>query len=243
MILAAGLGTRLRPWTLSHPKALVPVGGVPMLERVILRLRDSGFTRIVVNVHHFGDQIIDFLAAHDFGVEISVSDERGQLLDTGGGILHAGPLLDEDREPFLVHNVDILSDAPLERLIQEQARAGRLATLLVSRRESGRRLGFGPDMSLRGWHDLRTGAVRPAGYSPADAEEFAFSGIYALSVDALADMKKRSESVNFPIMDYFLDMALPGSIGGLAAQDLRLIDIGKPETLSEADSLFCPKRD
>ncbi|MDE5875469.1 MAG: NTP transferase domain-containing protein, partial [Muribaculaceae bacterium] len=106
MILAAGLGTRLKPWTLEHPKALVPVGGVPMLERVILKLKSSGFDQIVINIHHFGEQIIEFVESRDFGVDISISDERGRLLDTGGGILHAEGLLRVDEGPVLIHNVD-----------------------------------------------------------------------------------------------------------------------------------------
>ncbi|MDE6382409.1 MAG: NTP transferase domain-containing protein, partial [Muribaculaceae bacterium] len=118
-ILAAGLGTRLRPWTLEHPKALVPVGGVPMLERVILRMRDQGFDDITVNVHHFADQIVDFLNARDFGVAVHISDERERLLDTGGAILHASRFLAADPAPFLVHNVDILSDAPHASLMEK----------------------------------------------------------------------------------------------------------------------------
>ena len=110
-ILAAGLGTRLKPWTLSHPKALVPVGGVPMLERVIRRLENEGFDYIVVNVHHFASQITDFLKARAWQARIEVSDETDLLLDTGGALVHAAPLLCRDSEPFLIHNVGILSDA------------------------------------------------------------------------------------------------------------------------------------
>lgn len=118
MILCAGLGTRLRPWTLSHPKALVPVGGVPMLERVIDKLRSQGFDYIVVNVHHFPEQIVDFLRQRDLGVKIAVSDESDRLLDTGGAIMKAEELLRFSDGPVLVHNVDILSDADLRGLMQ-----------------------------------------------------------------------------------------------------------------------------
>ena len=113
MILAAGLGTRLKPWTLTHPKALVPVGGVPMLERVIRKLEKEGFNDIVVNIHHFGEQIIDFLKSRQWQAHISISDERGELLDTGGGISRASGFLGANSQPFLVHNVDILSSADL----------------------------------------------------------------------------------------------------------------------------------
>ena len=116
MIFAAGLGTRLRPLTDHTPKALVSVAGKPMLERVILRLKEAGFNDITVNIHHFGEQIIKFLRANnDFGITIHLSDERDMLLDTGGGIKKARPFLDGN-EPFLVHNADILSDINLAEL-------------------------------------------------------------------------------------------------------------------------------
>ena len=111
MILAAGLGTRLRPWTLEHPKALVPVGGIPMLERVIIKLRDEGFCRIVVNVHHFAGQVKDFLSSRSFGVEIAVSDESESLLDTGGALGLAAPLVGVDGGACRGHNVEIVGRA------------------------------------------------------------------------------------------------------------------------------------
>ncbi|MDE5923738.1 MAG: NTP transferase domain-containing protein, partial [Muribaculaceae bacterium] len=140
-IPAAGLGTRLRPFTLTNPKALVEVDGVPMLERVILRLKREGFDEMVINLHHFGDKIEEFVKSHDnFGVNIAFSDERAELLDTGGALLHARRLLGGDDRPFLIHNVDILSDAPLRELIDRHQRSEAAATLLVSDRESSRRL-------------------------------------------------------------------------------------------------------
>ena len=128
MIFAAGLGTRLRPLTDHMPKALVPVAGVPMLQRVILRLKEAGFHDIVINIHHFGEQILDFLKANDnFGVRILISDERGELLDTGGGILKARPLLD-DGEPFLIHNADILTHIDLAAIYRHHVESGAEAT-------------------------------------------------------------------------------------------------------------------
>ena len=138
MIFAAGLGTRLRPLTDHMPKALVPVAGKPMLERVILRLKEAGFNEITVNIHHFGEQIIDFLRAHDnFGTEIHISDERGMLLDTGGGIKKARPFLD-GQEPFLVHNADILTDIDLAGLYRHHLESDAESTLLVSERKTSR---------------------------------------------------------------------------------------------------------
>lgn len=262
MIMAAGLGTRLRPWTLEHPKALVPVGGVPMLERVIVRLRDEGFDYIVVNVHHFADQIVDFLASRDFGVEVRISDESGLLLDTGGAIVKAASMLIErDDEPFLVHNVDILSNAPLRQLIERQKQSERGILLLTSGRNSTRKLVFNPAGELCGWHRIDNAQFRPDGFRPApsDSEE-AFSGIYVFDSDALrslCDYSRRIGKEAFPIMDYFMEMAksagvakgaahgsdLPEvSIGRYFLEDLRLIDIGRPETLNEARTLFAPPR-
>ena len=164
MIFAAGLGTRLRPLTDNMPKALVPVAGKPMLERVILRLKEAGFNEITVNIHHFGEQIIDFLRAHDnFGTEIHISDERGMLLDTGGGIKKARPFLD-GQEPFLVHNADILTDIDLAGLYRHHLESDAESTLLVSERKTSRYLLFDDDYHLHGWINKSTGEVKPAGF-------------------------------------------------------------------------------
>src|SRR5574344_733937 len=141
MIFAAGLGTRLRPLTNTMPKALVPVAGKPMLEHVITKLKSSGFDDITINIHHLGQQIIDFLKAHDnFGVTIHISDEREKLLDTGGGIKKARAFLGNDEAPFLVHNVDILSNIDLKDFYQHHLTNECTATTLVSRRQSSRYL-------------------------------------------------------------------------------------------------------
>uniref|UniRef100_UPI003FEE6622 nucleotidyltransferase family protein n=1 Tax=Phocaeicola sp. TaxID=2773926 RepID=UPI003FEE6622 len=164
MIFAAGLGTRLRPLTDNMPKALVPVAGKPMLERVILRLKEAGFNEITVNIHHFGEQIIDFLRAHDnFGTEIHISDERGMLLDTGGGIKKARPFLD-GQEPFLVHNADILTDIDLAGLYRHHLESDAESTLLGSELKSSRYLLFDDDYHLHGWINKATGEVKPAGF-------------------------------------------------------------------------------
>ena len=151
MVFAAGLGTRLRPLTDHQPKALVNVGGVPMLERVILRLKGAGFDDITVNVHHFGEQIIDFLQTKRYaGVTIHISDERDLLLDTGGGILKAKPFL-EGNEPFLVHNADIMTDIDLGALYRHHLAHRAEATLVVSQRNTSRYLLFDAQQRLQGW--------------------------------------------------------------------------------------------
>ena len=159
MIFAAGLGTRLKPLTDTIPKALVPVGGRPLIEIVIDRLKTAGFDDIVINVHHFADMIEEYVRSrHDFGIRIRFSDERDALLDTGGGILHAKSLL-EGAGHFLVHNVDILSDVDLKSFAASAA-SDALATLLVSRRQTSRYLLFDGGMRMAGWTNVSTGEIR-----------------------------------------------------------------------------------
>lgn len=161
MIFAAGLGTRLRPLTDNMPKALVPVAGKTMLERVILKLKDASFHDITINIHHFGSQIIDFLRANqNFGVDIHISDERGELLDTGGGIKKARPLL-ESNEPFLIHNADILTDLDLNAFYHHHLESDADATLLTNHRKTSRYLLMNQDNRLCGWTNLSTGEVLP----------------------------------------------------------------------------------
>lgn len=245
IVLAAGLGTRLRPWTLSHPKALVPVGGVPMLERVVKRLQLEGFDEIVVNVHHFAEQIVDFLDSHDFGVSVKVSDESDALLDTGGALVKALPLLDSpDDSPFLVHNVDILSDAPLAALMAHNRQSGAGATLMVSERDSSRRLIFDGNMRLCGWHNLSDDHYRPEDFRPRPDDvvtELAFSGIYAARPSMVRDMVASGFAEKFGVMDYFLCGDRKASVEGMCVPNLNLIDIGKPATLSQANLSLPPE--
>lgn len=241
-ILAAGLGTRLKPWTLSHPKALVPVGGIPMLERVILHLREEGFDNIVINVHHFSGQIIDFISNKDWGVEIIVSDESDRLLDTGGGLLKASGLFTAPDKPVLIHNVDILSDAPLREIMSVHKESQKDISLITSPRNSSRKLVFDSVGILRGWHNLSSGEFRPSWFSAAPHfHEAAFSGIYIMeqkALSALRDFSTKICSDKFPIMDFFLSEPESINIGEIGLGSLNLIDIGKPETLQEADKFF-----
>lgn len=245
LLLAAGLGTRLRPFTLHHPKALVEVGGRPMLENVLRRLRGEGFDEVTVNVHHFSEQIIDWLAANRESVgNVAVSDERELLLDTGGAILHAREMLERTGTPFLIHNVDILSDAPLSGLMKAHLESGNDVTLLASQRVSSRKLIFGPDGRLKAWHHLGEDRYKPAGYVPAEGDvELAFSGIQVMSPTVFGEMERQGRSGAFPVMDFLLEAAsYKGddrlNIGLYEVPELNLIDIGKPETLSEARRLL-----
>ena len=238
MIFAAGLGSRLKPLTDSMPKALVPVAGCPMLEHVILKLKASGFTEIVINIHHFGEQIIDFLKTNnDFGLTIHISDERDRLLDTGGGIRKARLFFENSGEPFLVHNVDILSDMNLKELYDFHMQSGSVATLLASRRTTSRYLLFDTERKLRGWINKDTGQVKPEGfhYDESLYREYAFSGIHVFSPAVFRLMEAPRWEGKFSIMDFYLATCGQTDYSGYLAEKLELIDIGKPETLARAE--------
>lgn len=243
MIFAAGLGSRLKPLTDTMPKALVPVAGRPMLEHVILKLKSYGVTEIVINIHHFGEQILDFLKVNDdFGLTIHISDERGQLLDTGGGIKKARPFLDTSDEPFIVHNVDILSDVNLKEVYDYHLQNGSVATLLASRRKTSRYLLFDAEKKLCGWLNKDTGASKPEGfhYDESLYQEYAFSGIHVLSPAIFRLLDTPCWEGKFSIMDFYLATCRQADLSGYLIDDLQLIDIGKPETLAKAEE-FCAR--
>ncbi len=238
MVFAAGLGTRLRPLTDNLPKALVKVGGVPMLQHVILNLKRYGFTEIVVNIHHFGQQIIDFLASNgDFGMNIHISDERGELLETGGGILKARGWLDGD-EPFLVHNADILTDLNLSEMYDYHLRHNADATLLTALRETSRYLLLDSANRLNGWININTGETKPSGfeYDKDRHHRMAFGGIHVISPSVFPYLQGYSQEHKFSIMPFYLDNCKKLKIMGYAPrQDYSWFDIGKPETLVLAE--------
>ena len=236
MIFAAGLGTRLKPLTDHMPKALVPVAGKPMLEHVILKLIASGFDEIVINVHHFAEQIIDFLKEkNNFGIKIWISDETEELLDTGGGIKKASSLLNE---PFLVHNADILSNVDLKALYDFHLASENDATLLVSPRKTVRYLLFDQTNRLCGWTNKDTLQTKPEGfiYQPDEQQEYAFGGIHIISPSLFKYME--GWTGKFSIMDFYLQTCQKAKLGGYAKEDLQLIDIGKPDTLAQAEEFI-----
>lgn len=234
MIFAAGLGTRLKPLTDTMPKALVCVAGRPLLEHTVMRLKAAGVQRIVVNVHHFASQITDFLAAKaNFGMDIRVSDETAALLDTGGGIKAAAPLFDVS-SPILIHNVDILSNVDLSAFYA--AGVADAATLLVSNRKTSRYLLFDDDMRLVGWTNVATGEVRspyPAAVTAA-AHRYAFSGIHIFSPGLFPLFCEFPDK--FGIIDFYLSVCDRVVIHGCVKDDLRLMDVGKLDTLAEAEA-------
>ena len=248
MIFAAGLGTRLKPLTDTMPKAMVPVGGKPLIHILIDRLKAAGVGEVVINVHHFAQQIVDYVKAHDsFGLDIRFSDETDMLLETGGGLKKAVSLF-TDSSPILVHNVDILSNADLTALYSQS----RSTTLLTSQRATQRYLLFDRDDRLVGWTNMATGAVkspyedlRAIGESSLSIQEkvdrltssyrpLAFSGIQVFYPD-LATLMDTWQG-KFSIIDFYLSICDKTPIHCAIQPGLRLLDVGKLNSLEEAES-------
>lgn len=235
MIFAAGLGARLKPLTDNTPKALIPIAGKPMLEHVILKLKAAGFDQVVINIHHLGQQILDFLTANgNFGIQIYISDEQDYLLDTGGGIKKAARFL-QGNEPFLIHNVDILSNVDLQKLYTSHLETNSLATLLVSKRNTSRYLLFNKENQLCGWRNHETGEVKSyyPYFNPEQYNEYAFGGIHVISPEIFNWMEEWTGK--FSIINFYLSICARTAIQAYPAENLRLLDIGKPDTLAKAD--------
>ena len=240
MIFAAGLGTRLKPLTDTMPKALVLVGGRPLLDINIRRLMAQGYDRFVVNIHHFAQQIVDYVNEQDYAPLVHFSDESAQLLETGGGLKKAAPLFRDD-QPILIHNVDILDNVNYDWFAR-QHQTDEDAVLLVSRRKTKRYLLFDNAMHLMGWKNIETGEikspyeyVRRTGLSQHGEElnMFAFSGIHSFSPRLFSLMERFPD--RFPIIDFYLSVCHRAPIVGLVKDDLRLMDVGKLETLDQAE--------
>ena len=236
MIFAAGLGTRLKPLTDRIPKALVRVGGKTLLERVITKIKDAGADEIVVNVHHFSSQIIEYLRINDnFGRDIRISDESEQLLDTGGGLKKAAVLFGKD-DPILIHNVDILSNVDLKKFyLLNQLNE---ATLLVSERKTRRYLLFDDNMQLVGWTKIETGEVKSpyVNLDMAKCKMYAFSGIHLFSPHLFSYMQDFPDK--FGIIDFYLEICNKIKVKGYVKENLQLMDVGKLDTLSNAEKFI-----
>lgn len=233
-IFAAGLGTRLKPLTDTMPKALVPVGGKPLLYHVIEKLKSAGIKKIVINIHHFGDMIVDYVKENNnFGIEIVFSDERQMLLETGGAIKHAVDLLGD--EAFLIHNVDILSNVDIKALINAHTESNSAATLLVSKRNSTRALLFSSEGNLTAWTNKTTGEVKTP-YSDieiSNLNEFAFSGIHIFSPRLFKYFGAYPEK--FSIIDFYLNTCKEEKIKAYTQEGLQLLDVGKLDSLEKAE--------
>lgn len=251
MILAAGLGTRLKPLTDTMPKALVPVAGTPLLDINIRRLQQQGYDRFVVNVHHFAQQIRDYVALQDYAPQVLFSDETEQLLETGGGLKKAQQLFRDD-EPILIHNVDILDNVDYERFSRQHL-PDEDAVLLVSRRKTQRYLLFDNAMHLMGWTNIAKGEIKSpfpwlrnidltidddfevTSSSPLMPHlyAFAFSGIHSFSPRLFSLMERFPD--RFSIIDFYLSVCHRAHVVGLVKDDLRLLDVGKLDTLEQAE--------
>ncbi|MEG0518700.1 MAG: sugar phosphate nucleotidyltransferase [Bacteroidales bacterium] len=257
LIFAAGLGTRLKPLTDTLPKALIPVCGKPLLEHLIIKLKDAGFTEVVINVHHFATNIRDFVKDKGyFGIKVFFSDESDLLRETGGGIRHAAALLN-DGEPFLVHNVDILSNLNLDEFYQAHTAASiscdtPLATLLVSERETSRYFLFDIENNLVGWTDISTGEVKSpfaelkrSAVLPFDCDKFleenqikkyAFAGTHVISPEIFRLMHNYPEK--FSIVDFYLAVCDKYIIKAFVKNDLQMVDVGKLDSLQRAEEFL-----
>ena len=235
MILAAGLGTRLRVLTQDKPKALVPLNGKPLLQHCIENLIANGFHHIVINVHHFGEQIIDFVESHHFDAEIEISDERDLLMDTGGGIVKATPLF-KDSKAVLVHNVDIISDVNLGEMSQQFLNSGDAAWLLTQDRETNRKLLFDTENQLIGWMNKAEHQFKwvnePLDISTGSISEQAFSGLHFFRSDLFDEFEVKRSSV----IDLYLYLAKTNRIVSKPIQPDYWFDLGKPEQLHAAES-------
>ncbi|MGA2822142.1 MAG: nucleotidyltransferase family protein [Bacteroidales bacterium] len=224
MILAAGLGTRLRPITDTIPKALMKVDGRTLLEGAIRHLANYGVKEIIINVHHFADQIIQYLDRNsNFNLNITISDEKDQLLDTGGGLKKSSGFF-HGREPFFVRNVDIISDLDLHSMMEYHIQSHSLATLAVRKRETSRYFLFNPGHRLCGWTNLKTGEKILSFESSGNLEMLAFSGIQILNPEIFTLI---TEEGKFSLTTLYLRLAKEHLVKGFMDRASIWRDVGK----------------
>jgi len=233
MIFAAGKGTRLRPFTDHHPKAMMEVNGIPLIERNIHYLQSFGINDFVINLHHFGEQIVDFLKEKNhFGAQIEFSQEKDQLLETGGGLIFAKKFLDQE-EDFLIMNADILTDMNITDFVNFHREQNSLVTLAVSDRKSSRKLLFDNEMILKGWMNMDTGEERLAGFNN-NYKKLAFSGIHCVDSQFFNHITRTGK---FSIMEEYLDLMMTEEIYGFE-HSAKLVDVGRPKSVLEAEQHF-----
>lgn len=234
MIFAAGLGSRLKPLTNDRPKALVEVCGEPLISNVIKKLKNAGVTDIIVNVHHFADQLTSYLLENDFGVNISISNESRFLLDTGGGLKKASSFFN-DGKPFFAYNVDIQSDIDLVKMYNQHLSSNALATLAVKSRKSMRFLLFDDNYQLSGWENLASKELRLINRKRDELNAFAFSGIQIIDpkvFDMFAEVGK------FSIIDVYLRVADTECVKAYLHNDDYWFDLGTFKQLQEAQDFL-----
>lgn len=234
MIFAAGLGTRLKPFTSEHPKALAVVNNKPLLQRNIEYLKSYGINEFVINVHHFPEQITIFLRDHNnFGSKVTISDETDFLLETGGGLKKASPFLKGD-EAFIVMNVDMLTNLNIKSMIDYHKSNKSLATLAVTQRDTSRYFLFNDKDELCGWKNVKTGEEKIKKNQP-NLTPKAFSGIHIIEPRIFDLIKQEGK---FSMVDVYLDLCKDNIITGFDHSNDILIDVGKPESITKAESLF-----
>lgn len=234
MILAAGLGTRLKPFTDHHPKALAVVNHKTLLQRNIEYLASYGVTEIIINVHHFADQIIDFIQQLKLpSVQLHISDERDEVLETGGGLKKASWFFD-DGQAFVLMNADILTTMPLDQMLAQHRQRKALATLAVSQRESSRCFLFNEQGVLCGWRNRQTGDQKISRVE-VPLHEFSFSGIHVIEPNLV---KSITQEGKFSMVDAYLVLAKQYDICAFDHTGYVLLDVGKPESIEKAEKLF-----
>jgi len=238
MIFAAGLGTRFKPWTNEHPKALALVNGKSLLQRNIEYLQQYGITDVVVNVHHFADQVIDAVKANKgWGSNVMISDERDEVLETGGGLLKARPLLDNG-QPFITLNVDILTDLNLNRLIDFHLQQKPLVSFGVTDRKTSRYFLFDEQNRLCGWRNVNTGEEKGPFLHRQDNKQLvqkAYSCVVVFQPEFFSLVSQRGK---FSLTEPYLELAADHLILGYDHTGDKLVDVGKPESVAVAESLF-----
>jgi N-acetyl-alpha-D-muramate 1-phosphate uridylyltransferase len=235
MIFAAGLGTRLKPFTDKHPKALAPVNGKPLLQRNIEYLKQFGIKDIIVNVHHFADQIITFIEQNkQFGINISISHEVEEPLETGGGLKKAGWFFEDSKHPFVVCNADILTDLDLPKMYAYHQKKKGLATLAVTHRKTSRNFLFNDDNLLVGWENNKTGEHR---ISRASIVTYpgAFTTVHVIEPRMIPLIPQTGK---FSIIDTYLELAKTNDIYVYDHTGDVVVDVGKPEQIQKAELYF-----
>jgi len=239
MIFAAGLGSRFKPWTDAHPKALAIVNGKSLLQRNIEYLQQYGITDVVVNVHHFADQVIEAVKkSRGWGSNIMISDERNEVLETGGGLVKARPVLEGD-EPFITLNVDILTDLNLDKLISFHLQNKPLISFGVTNRTTSRYFLFDKNNRLCGWRNVKTGEEKgPHLLNPESARSLiqkAYSCVVVFQPEIFSLIRQQGK---FSLTEPYLDLAKDHLILGYDHTGDKLVDVGKPESVAVAEALF-----
>lgn len=235
MILAAGLGTRLKPFTDKHPKALAKVNNKTILQRNIEYLASFGIHDVIINVHHFADQLMHFVKNNNgFGSNISFSNERDEVLETGGGIKKASWFFEKDKEAFIVMNVDVLTDMNLNSMISQHQSEKPLATLAVSLRQTSRYFLFDESDRLSGWRNVKTGEEKISCVAEKYIEK-AFNGIHVLSPEIFSLIRMEGK---FSMVEVYLELAKTNVIRAFDHSGSKFIDVGKPESILKAEEMF-----